>query len=122
MKFAPVIFGLVFILAGINHFVMPQFYLPLIPDYLPFHAEINYLSGFLEIVLGLLYLLPSSRKVGGWGIFVLLALFIPSHWHFIQIGSCLDESLCVSPIISWVRLILVQPLLMYLSLKFAKVI
>ena len=41
---------------GIRHFIDPDFFLAIMPDYLPFHLELVYLSGLAEIILGLLLL------------------------------------------------------------------
>ena len=38
---------------GIRHFIDPDFFLAIMPDYLPFHLELVYLSGLAEIILGL---------------------------------------------------------------------
>jgi uncharacterized membrane protein len=100
-----------FIVAGTNHFIMPSFYLPLIPEYLPFPQLINIVSGVLEIIFGIGLLSLTTRLFSAWGIIVLLLLFIPAHVHFIQIGSCVEDGLCVDPIIAWVRLIVIHPLL-----------
>ncbi|SDC79383.1 Uncharacterized membrane protein [Algoriphagus faecimaris] len=97
--------------AGINHFLNPDFYIPLIPGYLPFPRGINIIAGILEIVLSLSLLIPSFKKGALIGLVVLLILFIPSHIYFIQIGSCVEDSLCVSPWIAWIRLLLIHPLL-----------
>ncbi|WP_291788246.1 hypothetical protein [Cecembia sp.] len=112
--------GLFFIIAGINHFIQPGFYYPLIPDYLPWPKFINLASGVLEIFLGLGILLPSSRKVSAAGILVLMVLFIPSHVYFIQIGSCVEDGLCVPEWLAWVRLVLVHPLLILWALYVSK--
>lgn len=42
-----------YIVAGFNHFINPEFYLALIPPYLPFHELINVLSGVIEVGLGI---------------------------------------------------------------------
>jgi uncharacterized membrane protein len=102
--------------AGINHFINPNFYLPLIPDYLPLHELINILSGIVEIILGILLFLPQTRKIASWGIAAMLVLFIPSHVHFIVIGHCVDGGLCVDPWIGWLRLIVIHPLLIFWAL------
>jgi uncharacterized membrane protein len=112
--------GLFFIVAGINHFIQPDFYFPLIPDYLPWPKFINLASGILEVFLGLGILLPSSRKVSAAGILVLMVLFIPSHVYFIQIGSCVEDGLCVPEWMAWVRLVLIQPLLIVWTLYVSK--
>jgi uncharacterized membrane protein len=102
-----------YILAGCYHFVNPDFYLGLIPGYLPYPEFINYASGFVEILLGAGVAFPGYRKISVYGIIGLLVLFIPSHVYFIRIGSCVEDGLCVSPWISWSRLLVIHPLLMY---------
>lgn len=110
-----------FIFAGVNHFVNPDFYYGLIPDFLPYPIFINDASGVLEIVLGLGLLLKNYRKIAALGILVLLVLFIPSHVFFIQLGSCIDGGLCVPEWIGWSRLLLIHPLLMLWAYSVSKV-
>jgi len=75
------VLGITFIVAGIAHFVVPDFYLVMMPPWLPFHLELIYISGFLEIVFGTMILIPPFIKYGAWGIiFVLLAVF-PANIH-----------------------------------------
>ena len=52
------LFGLLFVLAGVAHFVRPGIYLKIMPPYLPWHLELVYLSGLFEILLGVLFLIP----------------------------------------------------------------
>jgi uncharacterized membrane protein len=100
-----------FTLAGLNHFVMPAFYLPLIPDYLPSPDHINTMAGIVEIILGIGLLIAPLRQWAAWGIIALLIAFIPSHIYFIQIGACVEGGLCVPAWVAWVRLLLIHPLL-----------
>lgn len=102
-----------FIIAGLNHFVLPHFYYPLIPEYLPFPVTINYASGVIEVALGVGLLFAQIRKLAAWGIIILMVLFIPSHVYFIQIGSCVEDGLCVPEWVAWVRLVLIHPGIMY---------
>ena len=102
-----------YLFAGSYHFINPAFYSDLIPDYLPFHLFINYISGFLEIMLGAGVAFPKTRLLAVKGLIVLLILFIPSHIDFILKGSCVESAFCVSPWIAWVRLLIVHPMLMY---------
>lgn len=67
--------------AGTMHFVNPQFYLKIMPPYLPFHLELVYLSGFLEIALGVLLLVPRLSRWAAWGIFALLIAVFPANIH-----------------------------------------
>lgn len=101
-----------FSLAGINHFVMPEFYYPLIPDYLPHRELINLAAGTAEIAAGIGLLIAPLRQWAVWGILALLTVFIPAHIHFIRIGACAENSLCVPLWVAWVRLLLIHPLLM----------
>lgn len=107
------LYGLVvfYLLGGINHFINPDFYLPLIPDYLPFHEGINYLSGAIEIGLAIGVFLSMTRLWASRLIILMLLAFIPSHVYFIQVGSCVEDGLCVSEWIGWLRLLLIHPLL-----------
>jgi uncharacterized membrane protein len=110
-KILTVCLGLFFIAAGINHFINPRFYYPLIPPYLLFPKTINIISGILEVVLGAGVWVPRFTKLSAVGLTLLLILFIPSHIHFIQIGSCLASSLCVPEWVAWIRLALIHPIL-----------
>jgi uncharacterized membrane protein len=111
-KIARPALGIFFILAGFNHCLMPDFYLPLIPPYLPCPEWINLGAGVVEIGLGAGVLLPAFRYAACLGILLLLLLFIPSHVHFIAIGSCVEGGLCVPPLVGWSRLLFIHPLLM----------
>jgi uncharacterized membrane protein len=105
--------ALFYLFAGVNHFLSPDFYLPLIPPYLPNASMINILSGLVEILFGLLLLLPQTRKWGAIGIILMLLAFIPSHWYMIELDSCISESFCFDPWVGWVRLLVVHPLLIF---------
>lgn len=103
-----------FILAGANHFIMPDFYYPLIPDYIPASKFwVNTLVGISEMLSGVCLLIAPLRRWAVWGIIALLIAFIPSHVYFIQVGSCVEGGLCVPPWVAWVRLLLVHPLLIF---------
>lgn len=105
--------GFFYIFAGVNHFINPEFYKPLIPHYLPWRDIINICSGIFESVFGIGILFEKSRQISAYGIIVLLLLFIPSHVYFIQIGACIPDGLCVPMWIAWVRLIVIHPILIF---------
>ncbi len=112
-NFSVYFLALFYMLAGVNHFWHPDFYYPLIPDYLPNHQFINMVSGVAEIVFGIGILFPATRFISCTAIIMLLILFIPSHIYFIQLGGCVSEGICVPAWVAWVRLIVVHPLLVY---------
>jgi len=70
-----------FVLAGLNHFINPGFYLKIVPPYLPWHLLLVYLSGLFEIVLGCLLLLPRFTTIAAWGLIALLVAVFPANIH-----------------------------------------
>jgi uncharacterized membrane protein len=105
--------GYFYLVAGVNHFNSPDFYLPLIPPFFSNPELINILSGVAEIVLGVGVLYLPTRKRAAWGIFGMLICFIPSHVYFIQLGSCIEGGLCAPEWVGWVRLLIFHPILLY---------
>lgn len=113
-KFGLYLQSLFYIVAGVNHFINPDFYIPLIPDYLQGVAGgINFLSGAIEIGFGAALLVTKTRKLAAYGIVLMLIAFVPSHVYFIRIGSCIDGGLCVDEWIGWGRLVVIHPLLIW---------
>ena len=68
-----------YFLAGINHFIKPEFYLKLIPEFLPAHIVLNYVSGICEIVFAVLLLPIKTRRYAAWGIVLLLIAVFPAN-------------------------------------------
>lgn len=83
MKFVKLIlkyvFGMAFILAGINHFLSPQFYLQMMPPVLPAHLFLVYLSGVFEILFGVLLLIPKFSRLAAWLLIALLIAVFPAN-------------------------------------------
>ncbi|HEX7176517.1 MAG TPA: DoxX family membrane protein [Pyrinomonadaceae bacterium] len=75
------LFAAFFVLAGLNHFTNADFYLKIMPPYLPLHLLLVYLSGAAEIVLGLLLLIPKFTRVAAWGLIALLVAVFPANIH-----------------------------------------
>jgi len=77
------LFGLAlfFVAGGINHFANPDFYVAMMPPYLPAHLGLVYISGVFEVLGGLAVLLPSVRPAAGWGLILLLVAVFPANLH-----------------------------------------
>lgn len=90
-----------FVFAGINHFRNPEFYLRMMPPYLPQHEALNYLSGFFEIALGLLVLIPKYTRLAGWGLIALLVAIFPANLHMALNPHLFPE---LPPIAYYIRL------------------
>ncbi|CAN5382889.1 DoxX family protein [soil metagenome] len=95
------IMGIAYILAGINHFVMPDFYLAMMPPYIPWHKELVLISGLIEIGLGALLFVPQYRKYAAWGLIIMLLAVFPANFHLALTNG---EPLDISPFAAWARL------------------
>ncbi|HLL16103.1 MAG TPA: hypothetical protein VK388_13655 [Pyrinomonadaceae bacterium] len=73
------LFGLLFVLGGLYHFVNPALYLRMMPPYLPWHLFLVYLSGFFEASLGLLLFVPKYTRLAAWGLVALLVAVFPAN-------------------------------------------
>lgn len=105
-------FALFMIYAGAQHFLKPDFFVPFVPEFLPFKMEIVYVSGIFEIGFGLLLLFKKYAKMAALGIFVLLLLFLPIHiWDVIS-----ETPVIGSKTAAWIRLP-IQFLLLFLIWK-----
>ena len=74
-----ILMGLLYIAAGINHFLNPGFYLQIMPHWLPWHAALVQASGVCEIICGLLVLYSRTARVGGWLTILLLIAVFPAN-------------------------------------------
>jgi len=62
-----------FISAGLNHFLNPQFYDAIVPDFIPFPRLIHQITGVIEIILPL-FLLTRFREEAALLMMVFLVL------------------------------------------------
>ncbi len=74
-----ILFAIFMIMGGVQHFLKPDFYLPFVPDFLPLKIEVIYLSGLIEIALGIFLLVKKYTRMAALGIFLLMILFLPIH-------------------------------------------
>lgn len=70
---------IVYVGAGVNHFVNPGFYVKIMPWYLPYHLELIYISGVCEILLGFGLLPLTTRKISALLILAMLVAFLIIH-------------------------------------------
>lgn len=76
---AAVLLGLFFIAAGLNHFVHPDFYIRMLPDWLPAHVSLVQISGICEIAGGVGVLFPKTRRAAAFGLIALLIAVFPAN-------------------------------------------
>jgi uncharacterized membrane protein len=75
------VMGLFYVWAGVAHFLRPDYYLPMMPPYLPWHAELVFLSGVAEVLCGVGVLIPATRRYAAWATIALLVAVFPANIH-----------------------------------------
>jgi uncharacterized membrane protein len=94
------VYGIFLMIAGANHFVMPDVYMKIMPPYLPWHLPLVYLSGVAEFGLGALLLVPRFTRIAAWGIIALMIAIFPANIYLYQH----QEILPAPPIMHLLRL------------------
>lgn len=110
------ILGIAFIFAGINHFINPNFYVKIMPPFLPAPLFLVYLSGFFEIALGVLLLVPRFSRFAAFGLIALLIAVFPANIYMAVNSHLFSE---FSPTVLYARLPL-QLLLIAWAFWYAK--
>ncbi|MEK7723294.1 MAG: DoxX family membrane protein [Acidobacteriota bacterium] len=72
-------FALIFITAGILHFVKTDFFVRIMPPFIPWHLFWVYLSGVVEIILGVTLLIPKFSRLAASGLIILLIAVFPAN-------------------------------------------
>lgn len=96
-----------YLTAGVMHFVQPWFYVQIMPPYLPWHWELVYVSGVIEIVLAVLLVIPATQRLAAWGIIALLIAVFPANLHMAMAQVQFDPPPPggqPSELASWIRL------------------
>lgn len=71
--------AVLYIAAGLNHFIHPAFYIKIMPPWLPYHTALILISGVCEIAFGLMLLVPATRKTAAWLIILMLIAIFPAN-------------------------------------------
>jgi len=75
------IYGIPFILIGVEHFREPQKFVDIVPTYLPFPLFLVYLTGIMEIAGGLGIIYPDTREITGKLMVLFLIAIYPANLH-----------------------------------------
>lgn len=109
------IFAILFMLAGIGHFLLDDFFISSMPDWVPQRPLIVYISGIIEIILGALLLYPTTRRKAGIAIAIFLVLVFPVNIYM----AFHAENYNTPEVALWIRLPL-QFLLIWWVIKVSK--
>lgn len=71
--------GAFYVAAGITHFTSPGFFRQIVPPFLPAPALLVAISGVAEVLLGILVMIPATRRLAAWGVIALLVAVYPAN-------------------------------------------
>ena len=78
------LFAIAFVAAGIFHFRFPEFYLKIMPPYIPAHQAMVDISGAAEILLGAMLMFSDLQRIAAWGLILLLVAVFPANIYVYQ--------------------------------------
>jgi uncharacterized membrane protein len=88
------VLSLFMVIAGILHFATPEPFIKIVPGFLPFPAALVYISGIIEIALGIGLMLPNTQVLSAWGLIALFIAVYPANlnmaFNHIQLGDIPD--------------------------------
>lgn len=94
------LFILFFIVAGISHFLILEFYVKTIP-FLPYPKFVIYVTGILEICFAILLLFDEFRESTSWLIAIYLIAIFPANIYTAIKPDAVPQ---ISESIVWIRL------------------
>ena len=98
------VIALIFLAAGVMHFVVPASYIRIVPPWLPRADLLVVVSGVAEILGGVGVMVPATRRAAAWGLIALLVAVFPANMQmlstniFFFMGSVLYILLCLKAI------------------------
>ncbi|MDO3408165.1 hypothetical protein QWJ34_00140 [Saccharibacillus sp. CPCC 101409] len=109
-----VLFALVFVAAGIYHFLEPLGFAALLPHFLPLLLRewVIWITGVVEWILAILLFVPRIRKLTGLIITIYLIAIFPANIYAAIFHIPGPGPADTPPIFLWLRL-LAQPLLIW---------
>lgn len=91
------------IFAGVGHFLKPEPFVRIVPDYLPNPLLLVYISGFFEILGGVGLLIPRVSRWAAWGLIALFIAVFPANVYMAMNNLPLGDKVVPSAML-WARL------------------
>ena len=99
--FSIIVMSWFYIYTGLLHFTNTNWFLQIVPPYLPMKMELVYLSGLFEVILGFMLIVPALRYYAGWGLILLLIAVYPANIYLAQTNGA---AMNTSALVAWGRL------------------
>ncbi|MDT0642970.1 hypothetical protein RM553_09015 [Zunongwangia sp. F363] len=78
------VMAIIYILAGVNHFLKPKMYMRIMPPYLPAHKSLVHLSGIAEILLGAGVCFEETKNLAIYLLILMLIVFLLVHFYMLS--------------------------------------
>lgn len=90
-----------FIGGGVTHFTNAEFFVSIMPPYLPYHLELVWISGIFELLGAVGLLIPRTRLLAGYGLIALALAVFPANIHMAMNPELFPQA---EPIMYYLRL------------------
>ncbi|RTL54844.1 MAG: DoxX family protein [Sphingobacteriales bacterium] len=110
---------LLYVFAGINHFLRPKIYIKIMPSYFPAKKFLNIAAGIAEITLGIALYFDETRYWAAWIIMAMLTSFFPVHIHMQQLAPFKMGKFTLTKQLAFIRTLL-QFVLIYWAYTFTR--
>lgn len=78
------VMALMYVVAGLFHFIKPKAYLRIMPRFLPYPKALVFWSGVAEVILGIGLVFPLTRNASILGIIAMLVVFLLVHFNMLR--------------------------------------
>jgi uncharacterized membrane protein len=100
-----VVASVLYVFAGVFHFVETGSYLKIMPPWIPWHLAMVYISGAAEIAGGIGLLIPGLRRAAAWGLVALLIAVFPAN-IYMAVNNVQITTNPIPAVLLWARLLL----------------
>ncbi|ADY28335.1 MULTISPECIES: DoxX family protein [Cellulophaga] len=76
--------ALLYVIAGIMHFIKPKIYTRIMPRYLPKHLLLVHISGIVEVVVGVGLLYTPTKNLAIYTLIAMLIVFLLVHFYMLS--------------------------------------
>ena len=87
--------SLLYVTVGVKHFTNTDFFVTIVPPIINWKKEAVFISGLIEVILGVLLVFNQTRKLAAWGIILLLIAVFPAN-IYLYISEVAREALSIS--------------------------